>query len=169
MNLIQALSQLTAWRAWLNHPENHLVFYESFEIPEDMRKHLTFRPEFVLIYGRRKEFDDCPQLKRLREQVERSGQVVMTFDRLKPAYDCEQYLSVTKRNGPYRALAVPATMTIGPTVASSFSRIADIPQAIQKNDWLTGERRRFLIERLPYWNTWSKLPTRGPIGLGDSE
>jgi hypothetical protein len=168
-DLVQAWNQLAQWRAWLNRPENVAVFYESFEIPENMRRHLTFRPEFVLIYGRRKEFDDRPQLTRLREQFERHGQVAMTFDRLSPAQDCRLYLSATKRNGAYRALAVPATMEIGPKVARWLVKIGGIPEAIERNDWMTEERRRFLAERLPYWNTWAENPDSGMICSGDFE
>ncbi len=99
-HLSQAVNQLAQWQAWLNLPENAAVFYQSFEIPEYLRRHRTLRPEFVLIYGRRKEFEVRPQLTRLRAQFERHGQVVMTFDRLRPDKDCSQYLSATKRNGP---------------------------------------------------------------------
>jgi hypothetical protein len=168
-DLTQAVNQLAEWRAWLNRPENVSVFYESFEIPEDLRRHLTFRPEFVLIYGRRKEFDARPQLKRLREQFERHGQVVMTFDRLRPAQNCRLYLTATKRNGAYKAIAVPATMAIGPNVARSFVFIEGISEAIQKNQLLSKERRQFLVERLPYWNTWAELSNRGIVNSGDWE
>lgn len=168
-DLTQAVNQLAEWRAWLNRPENVLVFYQNFEIPERMRQHLTFRPEFVLIYGRRSEFSARPELTRLREQFERPGQVVMTFDRLKPAQDCDLYLSATKRNGPYRAVAVPATMAIGPNAAKSFARITGIPQAIQNNEWLDESRRKFLIERLPYWNKWAEITQPGVINTGDWE
>jgi hypothetical protein len=168
-DLSQAVNQLAEWRAWLNRHENVAVFYESFEIPTNMRSHLYFRPQFVLIYGRRREFDDRPQLTRLRNQFEPPGQVVMTFDRLKPAWDCDNYLSATKRNGGYRAVAVPATMEIGPNVATWFAHIANIPEAIQHNEWISADRRRFLVERLPYWNSWAGLECRGVVSTGDSE
>jgi len=162
-HLTQAMNQLAQWQTWLNLPENAAVFYQSFEIPEYLRRHRTLRPEFVLIYGRRKEFEDRPQLTRLRAQFERHGQVVMTFDRLRPAKDCSQYISATKRNGAYCALAVPATMEIGPSMADDFARITAIPEAIQKNDWMSEDRRRFLVERLPYWNTWAATRNRGGL------
>lgn len=167
-DLIQAVNQLAEWRAWLNRPENLAVFYENFEIPDEMRRYLTFRPEFVLIYGRRREFNDRPELRRLREQFERQGQVVMTFDRLKPARDCQHYISATKRNGGYRAIAVPATVEFGPAVADSFAKISGIAEAIQENGWISPVRRRFLVERLPYWNTWAEQDP-GIICLGDYE
>jgi hypothetical protein len=153
-DLVQALNQLAQWKTWLNRPENLLVFYTTFEIPEVMRRYLTFRPEFVLIYGRRREFGDRPQLKRLRDQFEEHGRVVMTFDRLHPGHDSQHYLTATKRNGNYRALAVPATLTIGPIPADDFAHIDGIPEAIQQNDWISEDRRRFLIDRLPYWRQW---------------
>jgi hypothetical protein len=93
----------------------------------------------------------------------------MTFDRLRPDKDCSQYISATKRKGAYRALAVPATMEIGPSVADDFALIEAIPEAIQKNEWMSEGRRRFLVERLPYWNTWARNPNPGVIGAGDRE
>jgi hypothetical protein len=170
-DLIQAVNQLAQWRAWLNLHENAAVFYQSFEIPEYLHRYRTFRPEFVLIYGRRKEFEDRPQLTRLRGQFEGHGQVAMTFDRLRPAKDCRLYISAVKRktNGPYRALAVPATMELGPKVADDFARIAALPEAIQKNEWISEERRRFLVERLPYWNAWARNPDHGTICTRDWE
>ncbi len=168
-DLSQAVNQLAQWQAWLNLHENVANFYHSFEIPDYLHRDRTLRSEFVLIYGRRKEFEERPQLRRLRAQFERLGQVVMTFDRLGPAKDCSLYLSATKRNGAYRALAVPATMKIGPNVAEEFARIAGIPEAIQKNEWISEDRRRFLIERLPYWNTWAGIPDHGFVCTGDWE
>ncbi len=168
-DVTQAVNQLAQWRSWLNRPENVSVFYESFEVPEYMRRNLTFRPEFVLIYGRRKEFDERPQLSRLRDQFERHGQVVMTFDRLRPARDAAFYFSATKRNGPYRALAVPPTMNLGPNHSDALTRIVGIPEAIKSNGWISEERRRFLVERLPYWTAWAGLPNQGIIQSGDSE
>lgn len=162
-DLVQAVNQLAEWQAWLNRPENVLVFYEAFEIPEDMRRYLTFRPEFVLIYGRRREFDERPQLKRLRQQFERHGQVVMTFDRLTPNEKCKHFSSVVKRNGAFEALAVPATLKIGPNVMGSLRHIANLPDAIQRNDWISEERRHFLVERLPYWNEWAARRERGIV------
>lgn len=167
--LVQAVNQLAQWRAWLNRPENVLVFYESFQIPEDMRSYLNFRPEFVLIFGRRREFNDRPELTRLRAQFEQQGQVVMTFDRLSPAPDCKFYLSATTRNAKYRALSVPATFELGPMVAESFARIDGIPEAIQRNRWISADRQRFLTERLPYWIEWARRGSKGVICTSDWE
>jgi hypothetical protein len=54
-------------------------------------------------------------------------------------------------------------MEIGPSVADDFALIEAIPEAIHKNDWMSEDRRRFLVERLPYWNEWAEIPNRGGI------
>jgi Domain of unknown function (DUF4263) len=135
-SLVQAVSQLAERRAWLNYPGNVGVFYSSFEIPDDMRRDHHFRPELLLIYGRRREFEEHPELRRLRAQFEPPGKSAMTFDRLRPARECRYFLTVTKRNAGYQALAVPATFEIGPNVARSFTGVSNLTEAIQQNDWI---------------------------------
>jgi hypothetical protein len=154
--LTQAMNQLAHWRAWLNRPENVTSFYEHFHVPEEMRRYLTFAPEFVLIYGRRREFDQTPELKRLRAQFERTGQTVMTFDRLEASRHCDGYICATKTSERYRALSVPATIRLGPNVAKSWLRIEGVPDAIMANDLISPDRKAFLLERLPYWNDWAR-------------
>jgi hypothetical protein len=93
----------------------------------------------------------------------------MTLDRLRPARECGYFLTLTKRNAGYQALAVPATFEIGPNVARSFTGIPNLTEAIQQNDWISEDRSRFLIERLPYWVDWGRLERVGFINSGDSE
>jgi hypothetical protein len=167
--LTQAVNQLSEWRVWLNKPENLAVFHEAFEVPDYMRRSLNFRPEFVLIYGRRKEFEGRPEVNRLREQFERNGQVVMTFDRLAPHHDTSIFVSATKRQGRYKALAIPATFTLGPLSETLLRNVDGLPEAIRKNEWISAERRDFLLERLPYWTEWVNFRSNSIINTGDSE
>ncbi len=168
-DLAQAHNQLVAWRNWFNRPENVMLFFNTFRIPDGIRRDYNFRPEFVLIYGRRVEFEDRPELTRFRAQFEQHGQIVMTFDRLKPAGDCEHYLSARVRNGDFHALHVPATFQLGPMVAEEFAGIRNIDGAIELNEWISAERRRFLIERLEYWNNWARRDHKGTMNTGDWE
>ncbi len=167
-DLTQAINQFAQWRAWLNRPENLAVFFEAFEIPDYMRRDLTFRPEFVLIFGRRKEFEERPELTRLREQFERHGQVAMTFDRLAPNREASNFLSATKRNGKYQALAVPPTFKLGPYSASWIQQVEGVSNAIQNNEWISPERREFLIQRIPYWADWASNRSNS-ITAGETE
>ena len=148
----------------LGWTRTRIARYSAFEIPDHMKRHLTFNPQFVLIYGRRREFDERPELKRLRKQWEPPGQVVMTFDRLTPARNCSWYPTVTKRaDQKYRALAVPPTFKLGPAFAKDFAMIEGIPEALERNAWMSKERRAFLISRLPYWNEWSRQAEKGIV------
>jgi hypothetical protein len=90
-DLLQAMNPLTKWRAWLNRRENQIAFYATFDTPNRIRLHGDLRPEFVLIYGREKEFQGRPDLNRLRSQFD-AGLVVMTFDRLRAAPECAGYI-----------------------------------------------------------------------------
>lgn len=99
-DLTQAMSQIAQWRDWLNSHVNVGAFFDSFDIPNELRRKRNFRAEFVLIYGRREEFADKPELTRLRAQLEKHGQVVMTFDRLLPARDCRHYVCDDEKERP---------------------------------------------------------------------
>jgi hypothetical protein len=46
------------------------------------------KPEFVLIYGRQKEFPGKPDLSWLLSQFDQEDQVMMTFDHVKPLSNC---------------------------------------------------------------------------------
>ena len=70
----------------------------------------------------------------------------MTFDGLEHSKDCSDFVAATKGNDVYRALAVPATSSLGPWTAELLLKIEGIEEAIQKNEWMTEDRRRFLIE-----------------------
>ena len=154
-DLMQAVDQLAKWRAWLNRPENLTAFCTDFGMPH-YRK--TFRPGFVLVYGRRNEYHERPELHQIRSRFEQPGQVIMTFDRLKPARDCEGYPCATKTGGRYRVLAVPPRLRFGPMVAREWRFGEEFPEAIMANEWISPERKQFLVQRLTYWDRWGRKP-----------
>jgi len=170
-DLTQAMNQLAEWQAWFNRPENILVFYEQFQIPDYLRRQRHFRPEYVLIYGRRNEFEGKPELTKLRAQFEHHGQVVMTFDRVAPARDCSDYICVTKTADRYRALSIPATLRLGPIFADCWPIIDNVRDVIMANPWLAYNRKTFLIERILYWSEWARngAQQRSIINTGDWE
>ena len=71
--LTQALTQLASWRAWIGRGENMTMFLQRFEVPDTLYRHRTIRPQFVLIHGSQREFEDRPELNRLRDQLESRG------------------------------------------------------------------------------------------------
>ena len=168
-DLVHALNQIGQWRAWLNRPENVRVFFEHYRVPEWCSRELYFRPEFCLIYGRRSEFERRPELTRLRAQFERNDQVVMTYDRLAPSQGPDKYICVSKTGERYRALSVPARFSIGPNAPSDWAQVQGLDDAILGSEWISEERRRFLVDRLPYWMDWLARDSHGIINSGDWE
>jgi hypothetical protein len=165
----QALNQLGQWRAWLNQPANQLNFFEQFLIPGGMRRDLHFSPHFILIYGRRREFEQHPELSRLRAQFERGDQQVMTFDRLEPSAQNDIYISATKTQQGYRALSVPAVFKWSPMIVEELMTIQGVPDAIRANDWISPNRRDFLVERYAYWENWNRGDRGRMFSTGDWE
>jgi hypothetical protein len=169
-DLVEAMSQFDKWRAWFNRRESAIAFYAAFDISNGIRLHGSLRPEFVLIYGREKEFQGRPELNKLRSQFN-DGSVVMTFDRLMAARDCAGYICGSWVAERFRALSVPPTIRLGPGMAGTWSRANGLPEAIMKNEWISPQRKQFLVERLPYWHRWATSPKRIPyyVNLDDWE
>jgi hypothetical protein len=152
--LTQAMNQLAEWRSWLNRPENVSIFYENFKIPNDLRRFRSFKPEFVLIYGRRAEFEEKPNLRSLRHQFERAGQVVMTFDRLAPEQKCSDFICATKTGDRYRAFVGASDCPIRTDVCGFVVIIRQYPRSctVQFMDYRCKEsfsgREDCILERM---------------------
>ena len=57
----QARNQLNQWRSWFSDAANVALFKDMYGIPEHMRRR-TMKLHMILIYGRRSEFDEHPEL-----------------------------------------------------------------------------------------------------------
>jgi hypothetical protein len=72
---------------------------------------LAFKPRFVLIHGRRREFEHDAARKAKIAQVAQSDQRLMSFDRLTPELKATCVGCVQKREGYYHAISVPPTFS----------------------------------------------------------
>lgn len=61
----QVRNQLVGWKQWLNNPSNRRVFLDRYRISERFRD-FDIHPQFVLVYVRRSEFEESPQLRGIR-------------------------------------------------------------------------------------------------------
>jgi hypothetical protein len=93
----------------------------------------------------------------------------MTFDRLKPDPNLAQAITVrdTSVPGRFTAVAVPPTLTLGPTFAHERARAQGLEDAVRANTNISPLRRDFLLRRMPYWSSWARNP--GIATLGDEE
>jgi hypothetical protein len=166
----EAQNQLAQWRAWFEEPENQLTFYKNFEIPQLLRDR-KLRVSCVLIYGRRNEYENNTQLNKVRAQLARQDEHLMSFDRFTPSADAQYFFAVKRERGRYRAITYPPTYVIGPDFADTYSIIEGKNEAIDACGLMTLERKRFIKSRFPYWEVWSKqdFENKGVIFGGDRE
>ncbi len=167
----QAQHQLAEWRAWMSEPANQAVFRDFYRLSDEYWRRLDFRPLYILILGRRREFDGRDTLNKIRRKLERDDEFYMTFDRLAPDYNCREFLCARINSpGEYSAITWPPTGTLSPAFARDRRKIADIKTAIEAAGWVTAERRDFLLARLDYWNAWAATTgVRAGIISGERE
>jgi hypothetical protein len=61
----QAKNQLSEWKVWFGKPENQMAFVRDYALPFPR---LKLEPQYVLIYGRRAEYEGDEHLTRLRSE-----------------------------------------------------------------------------------------------------
>lgn len=164
----QALSQLREWRGWFNIRDNQSKFMRQYDVPEDYDRG-RFRPLCVLIYGRRAELEHNPHLQRARAMQEHPDETILSFDRLRPLYDNANYITIRKTPSRYEAVAVPPTLRLGPMYAPFWQDVQKKAAAIERCQWMPSARRRFILERIEYWDEWARNGNRGIINGADEE
>ena len=147
----KAKNQLDEWKVILSKPENQLSFYNDFSVPQELRKR-NFDPYFVLIYGRRKEYENDQILtdKRLTLVDRRSNQYLMSFDRIQPLYIDRPYVTSIVKNGKYHAKYLTPTFKPGP-FEDQLLDFDNLDSAVENMAHTSDERKIFLKQRIPYW------------------
>lgn len=164
----QAQNQLTQWKAWFSEPSNVQLFRDAY-CPQGQFGNRKFTPQFVLIYGRRSELEDRPELVPIRAQMQRGQEFHMTFDRLHPIKDHDQYMTVKLSQKKFEAVSVPATLKLGPMMSDYRSLIGGKEAVIPETSYLSEVRKSFLLRRVAYWDCWHKSKAGGIMNLGDEE
>ena len=65
----QAMDQILEWKSILNTPENQIAFFKKYNLPQELTRK-TFKPQFILIYGRRSEYEGNEYLTRKRSELQ---------------------------------------------------------------------------------------------------
>lgn len=163
----QACYQITQWRQWLAVP-NHLdSFFNDYGL-NDFR-HLAFKPHFVLIYGRRSEFEGDPErAKMVGHLLSAPDETLMSYDRLGFEPKADQLVSVRHTNKGYQVRHLPPTYWLGPMMFHHKPRLLGRAAAVDRNPLISPARKAFMKQRIPYWETWNKRPS-GIQSTGDRE
>lgn len=107
----RAQERLAEWRAWFGKGSNSVAFLDYYMVPEMLRRR-RLRPRFVLIYGRRAEYEASPARLDKRAHLAREDERLMSFDRLTVSKSSELFSCVRKDEDGYRALTVPPAWSI---------------------------------------------------------
>jgi Shedu protein SduA, C-terminal len=95
-----AQGQLAEWRAWFNRGHNRSAFFDYYEVPS-MIAQRSLEPRYVLIYGRRANFNGDRRRLEKRAELARDDERLMSFDRLTPAKMSRMYSCVRKTQQGY--------------------------------------------------------------------
>ena len=165
----EARNQLVTWKQWLNRPANRTLFLEMYGISHECRSD-EIRPQFILVYGRRKEFQERPEMRGVRANQQGDNEFHVTFDRLKPDYNAQDFLTLKMTRTQVTAIVVPPTIRLGPHIAPSLVSVVNRPDAAMRESRMSPERRRFVAERFAYWDEWvRKCGASRAWKLGDWE
>ena len=168
----QAMDQISHWKRILNSPEGRQDFYERYNIPDEFRK-LTFTPQYVLVYGRRSEYEGDSWLTGVRAEHETTDIRIMSFDRLKMpdrnAFDC---VTCKVRDGKYYVVNIPPTFVFKPstiTAIGGYKEYYEFQDAVDKMEYTSDERKQFLKERFAYWRAIADTIHTGRMSTSDKE
>lgn len=155
--LTQAQNQLTEWRIWFEQPRNQQAFLEHYCEPLRQRRR-RFLTQYVLIFGRRSEFDGKEDLASKRPLLQRANEYYMTFDRLHPIKDHDQYMTVRSDGNGYHAVSIPATLQLGPCLSDYRADVSDKQHVVDKSPFMSDERKAFIKRRISYWDEKAREP-----------
>jgi len=153
----QALGQIKQWKYILNNPTNHQLFYDMYHVPQTLREKV-FAPQYILVYGRRSEYEDNALLTGMRYENQDHDIKIISFDRLSPSYEFRQFCCCKMVNGEYSIKTIPPTFRYRPDCAEVLPKYKDFEAKIDEIEMISVERRLFLKKRLPYWIEFGKNP-----------
>lgn len=165
----QAHDQILNWKRWLKNPSKMQAWIQSLRLPSQFSHDYELHPQFVLIYGSAKEFEERPELRSKRKAMESENTVLITFDNLVPDANADDFMSLRRRGQRVVAITVPPTFRPGPNLGLDILDVEGRVEAVRRESRMTQSRREFLAKRIPYWDSWMKSGARGMISTGDRE
>lgn len=167
----EARDQLTDWRAWLATPANQQQFLDAYGISMRLSQSQSVSVRRLLVYGRRKEWEDDSKLATKRALLfSDPEESLASFDRLEedlPRVIRSEYDAITVKalgNGRFRALHIAPTFGFSPFNAFRLPYIDGLEDMIDANPDLSEERKEFLKRRAKYWKAWTESPGTKLIG-----
>jgi len=146
-----AYGQLAEWRAWFGHGHNRTAFLEYYDLPPMLARR-QLAPRYVLIHGRRDNYDHSQRRRSKRAELGRPDERLMSFDRLTPAKNGVLYSTVRKGEDGYRVISLPPSLTLLNT-GSHYKVASGWAEALDDCPDMAASRRDYLKEQLSLLTT----------------
>lgn len=164
----QAIGQIYEWKSILSKQVNQLMFYDFFDIPKELQDK-TFEPQYLLIYGRRNEYENNEFLTGKRAAIAQDKIAIYSYDRLKPIRDYYQFISCKMHNKKYTVLSITPTFKYRADCAEELVKFTDFIDVINQMQHTEYERKEFLKSRYNYWCDFAKTSSNEVIISGEGE
>lgn len=129
-------------------------FRATYQLPNYV-EHRDIRLRLVLLAGRRSEVYQHPER---RDRRRRESVLVRSLDSLTPVAEARDEMTLVLRRRKIVATGVQPTMRFGPGNAAALAVVLGLPGAITAQAALPPRRKQFLLERLPYWQSFERRP-----------
>lgn len=93
----------------------------------------------------------------------------MSYDRLKPLHDYQQFISYKISQHKYKVINIAATYRYRPNCAEVLSKVNNFNDKIETMEYTSEERKQFLKKRYQYWCDFGKLEQKGLMNTQDFE
>lgn len=163
-----AYGQLQEWQTLLNDPTAQQTFFQCYGI-SDVYRSLQFKPQYLLIYGRREEYEGNKMLIGKRNAYQNDSIRIMSFDRLMPDYNSRNFITSVVSNGEYKALHIAPTFRYRPDCVENIVNIKDFCKKIDEMKYTTDERKTFLKDRYEYWMSFARKSDKGIMDSQEGE
>lgn len=168
----QAHGQLSDWRGWFRKPENEIAFRETYLDWIDDFTRRPIVPHYILIYGRRSEFegDRNGELTGRRHEEQRDHEELMTFDRLAPDRSLSDVVTVHSNSaGNLEVRAIQPCFTTGP-LTGELASLCELPDSVlDAVPMWTQERRNYVSGRWSHWAEHHRRKVRAPQSMQTGE
>lgn len=148
----QAYQQLEDWEQWFQHGTNQNVLRDSLNsvINHSMMATLPMKAEYVLVYGRRSEYENMNMRIQRLSQKNKSPFKVMSFDRLACASYTDELITIRLDQNGAHALQVDERYEYDFPNRALHRNIRGKDEAVIRNDFMNKGKKDELVRSIRY-------------------
>lgn len=149
-----AFQQLEDWHSWFSHGGNQTILLQTLQTA--LRWTYMFetpvQPIYLLIMGRRQEFENNQNRKRRLDTKSRHPYYVLSFDRLQHCSKLDNLIVVKHAPNGFEAIEVNDFYEYDYRTRQSHGHIAGKKNAVLKNKYMGDMTKAKLLQNIDYWD-----------------